>query len=114
MTESTNNNTISTGSVNNSNNNSTAPGTKTGPKQPSRMKTDCKQEQAEALHCSINHYETKDTVCQVYFTAYKECRKIEHAYILEQRQKEQQERLAAAAAANSENSVLSAVRKFFS
>lgn len=36
-----------------------------------------------SLQCIQDNYETKDVSCIEYFNAYKECRKNEHAAILE-------------------------------
>jgi hypothetical protein len=49
----------------------------------SKLQTDCKKEHADSLQCIQDNYETKDKSCQPFFTIYKECRKKEHAAILE-------------------------------
>ena len=49
----------------------------------SKLQTDCKQQHMNSLQCIQDNYETKDTACQKYFDLYKECRKNEHAAILE-------------------------------
>jgi hypothetical protein len=48
----------------------------------SKQQTDCRQQQAESLHCIQENYETKN-VCQPFFDAYKQCRKEENDRRLE-------------------------------
>jgi hypothetical protein len=49
----------------------------------SKLQTDCKKQHMNSLQCIQDNYETKDVACQKYFDLYKECRKNEHAAILE-------------------------------
>ena len=49
----------------------------------SKLQTDCKQQHMNSLQCIQDNYDTKDAACQKYFDLYKECRKNEHAAILE-------------------------------
>ncbi len=49
----------------------------------SKLQTDCKEQHMNSLQCIQDNYETKDVSCLEYFKVYKECRKNEHAAILE-------------------------------
>lgn len=52
-------------------------------KTASKLQTECKVEHANSLQCILDNYTTKDVACAPFFEAYKECRKMEHAAILE-------------------------------
>jgi hypothetical protein len=54
----------------------------------SKLQTDCKVQQMNSLQCIQDHYETKDVACRTYFDLYNECRKQEHAAILEKNQQQ--------------------------
>jgi hypothetical protein len=57
----------------------------------SKLQTDCQQQHRNSLQCIQDNYENKDIACQKYFDLYKECRKNEHASILEKRIQQQQQ-----------------------